>query len=206
MEYDNEFVAKKIMRWGSYIKNYTLPEWNEIPDFGLYMEQVISLMSKFLNYLPPELSDEHTITPAAINNYVRKHFMPEPIKKKYYRKHIAYLLIICTLKTNLSINMIHCGLPNDLSGEEMENLYTSFRKYHAMAAKFFYEKAREGSSIILGREAPNQYAAPSVDALILMSAISSGFARLLSEKLILLKDRSPETEETTLYLEDTDKS
>ena len=120
MEFDNSFVAKKIMRWGSYIKNYTLPEWNEIPDFGLYMEQVISLMSKFLNYLPPELSDEHTITPAAINNYVRKNFMPEPIKKKYYRKHIEYLLIICSLKTNLSINMIQHGLPNNLSDEELE--------------------------------------------------------------------------------------
>ena len=98
MEYNNDLVAGKLRRWEKYLDSYRLPSWEEIPDLGLYMEQVIVLLRQYLDYLPPELKAEEFITSAAVNNYVRTKLMPEPVKKRYYREHIAYLLLICTLK------------------------------------------------------------------------------------------------------------
>lgn len=98
MEYCKELIAGKLRRWERYLAEYRLPAWDEIPEMGLYMEQVIQYLKKHLDYLPPELKEEQFITAATINNYVRKKVMPEPVKKKYYRLHLAYLIMICTLK------------------------------------------------------------------------------------------------------------
>lgn len=106
MAYDNDLIAGKLRRWEKYLERYRLPAWEEIPDFGLYMEQVVQLLKQYLSYLPPELKQSQTITAAAINNYVRTKMLPEPRKKKYYRIHIAYLLMICTLKQALSLSML----------------------------------------------------------------------------------------------------
>lgn len=81
MVYDKALVAGKLRRWEKYLNDYRLPKWEEIPDIGLYMEQVLTLLCQYLDYLPPELKEEQFITAAAINNYVRRHLMPEPVKK-----------------------------------------------------------------------------------------------------------------------------
>ena len=89
MAFCSELVAGKLRRWERYLHNFRLPEWKDIPDFGLYMNQLIDLLKKYLDYLPPELKEEQFITAATINNYVRTKVMPEPVKKRYYREHIA---------------------------------------------------------------------------------------------------------------------
>ena len=122
MNYDKALVAGKLRRWETYLNNYRLPDWEQIPDLGLYMEQVIVLLRQYLDYLPPELKDEEYITSAAINNYVRTKIMPEPVKKRYYRVHIAYLLVICTLKQGLSIGLIRKLLP---TGNVVDKIETS---------------------------------------------------------------------------------
>ena len=81
MEYDKRLIAGKLRRWEKYLNNYRLPEWEAIPDFGLYMEQVLALLKEYLDYLPPELKEEQFLTAATINNYVRNKFMPMPCKK-----------------------------------------------------------------------------------------------------------------------------
>ena len=82
VSYDNALIASKLRRWEKYLKEYSLPLWEDIPNFGLYMEQVLVLLKEYLDYLPPELKDEQLITAAAINNYVRNKYMPEPKKKR----------------------------------------------------------------------------------------------------------------------------
>ena len=37
------------------ISRYRPISWEMIPDLGLYMEQVISLLKDYLDYMPPEL-------------------------------------------------------------------------------------------------------------------------------------------------------
>ena len=46
MEYDRELIAHKLQRWDKFITDYHLPDWDSIPDFGLYMDQVIVLLEQ----------------------------------------------------------------------------------------------------------------------------------------------------------------
>ena len=44
--FDNDLVAAKLRRWEKYLERYRLPSWEDIPDIGLYMEQVIILLKE----------------------------------------------------------------------------------------------------------------------------------------------------------------
>ena len=98
---------KKKKKFEDYFKiiKHKLPYWDELPEIDLYMDQVIVLMEKYLSF---HITDENTkiITPSMINNYVKLGIMPAPNKKRYNREHIAYLIIICTLKQALPISDI----------------------------------------------------------------------------------------------------
>ena len=80
---------------------HKLPYWDELPEIELYMDQVIVLMEKYLSL---HISNgDKIITPSMINNYVKLGIMPAPVRKKYSRTHIAYLIIICSLKQVIPI-------------------------------------------------------------------------------------------------------
>ena len=187
MTYDKALVAGKLRRWEKYLDQYHLPAWDQIPNFGLYMEQVILLLRQYLDYLPPELKEEEFITSAAINNYVRTKIMPEPVKKRYYRVHIAYLLVICTLKQGLSIALIQRVLPMGLAEEQVREIYTRYAEQHQKSARFFIEQVRLVAGPILDHDGndPN-YSVTKTEDLIVSAAIIGGLSRLLAEKLMLL--------------------
>jgi len=188
--YEKALIAGKLRRWEKYLLNYRLPAWEEIHDIGLYMDQVVTLLRQYLDYLPPELKEEQVITPAAINNYVRKKIMPEPIKKKYYRSHIAYLIMICTLKQCMSISTLQTMIPMGLSEEELERTYTAFAKRHRASALFFIEQVREVAAGILDHDEQTEISTSDTVDLITTSAVVSGFSRLLAEKLLLLDGKT----------------
>ena len=184
MTYNKELIAGKLRRWEQYLDDYRLPAWGEIPDIGLYMDQVVTLLSGYLDYMPPELKEEQVITPAAINNYVRKKIMPEPVKKKYYRVHIAYLIMVCTLKLQTMI-------PPGLSEDELQRVYSAFVTRHRMACRYFVREVRVAAGGILGH-GPEELSELSTDDtgdLITTVAVISGFARLMAEKLLLLEGK-----------------
>ena len=193
MAYCNELVAGKLRRWEKYLMNFRLPAWEDIPDFGLYMNQLIDLLRKYLDYLPPELKEEQFITAATINNYVRTKVMPEPIKKRYYREHIAYLLVIMSLKQSMSLSMITHLIPMGLSSEELREVYNVFARRHGIAARYFAEQVRAMAGPILRHEEEGrEIATERTEDLIEMSAVIGGFARLLAEKLLLLEGKTLE--------------
>ena len=189
MAYDKSLVAGKLRRWEKYLDRYRLPTWEQIPNIGLYMEQVIALLKQYLDYLPPELKEEQFITASTINNYVRTRIMPEPVKKRYYRVHIAYLLIICTLKQGLSIALIRKLMPMGISDEEVRARYDSYAQRHQLAASFFIEQVRRAAGPILSHEDRDRYSVESTEELIVASAMIGGLSRLLAEKLLLLEGK-----------------
>ena len=150
------------------------------------MEQVVAFLRQCLDYLPPELKDEEFITAAAINNYVRTKIMPEPIKKRYYRIHLAYLLVICTLKQGLSIALIRRLLPLGLSEQELREFYARYAERHALSAAFFVEQVRGVAGPILDHSDSTPFSIARTEELIVSSAMIGGFSRLLAEKLMLL--------------------
>lgn len=194
MTSNTDYVAAKLRRWEKYLNSYRLPAWEEIPDFGLYMDQVITLLGQYLDYLPPELKEEQFVTAATINNYVRTRVMPQPNKKRYYREHIAYLILILTLKQSLSIALIQKLIPMGLTSGELEQLYKDYAARHAQAAQYFVEQVELAAAPILHHEVRSAMATKDPRDMIISSAVVGGFARLLAEKLLLLED-APEGEE-----------
>lgn len=189
MAYDSELVAGKLRRWEKYLEEYRLPAWKEIPDIGLYMEQVIILLKKYLDYLPPELKDEQIITAAAINNYVRTKIMPEPVKKKYYRTHIAYLVMICTLKQSIPIAVVSKIIPNGISDAEVRKIYDNYAGRHSKAVQYFLNQIRLLAGPILGHEETIPESTSDPADLINFCTIAAGLSRLLAEKLLLLEGK-----------------
>lgn len=75
------------------IREFRLPRYGELPDMGLYLEQVV----KYLNTRLAPLGCLE-ITPSMVSNYVKKNVLPKPIKKQYYAEHIAYLFFVMFAK------------------------------------------------------------------------------------------------------------
>ena len=102
-----------------------LPRWNELPDLEIYMDQVLSLISRYFADYPG--FDSKGITASMVNNYVKLGISPPPVKKKYHRMHLAYLIIICVLKTVLPISLVSGMIAGKIeSGCSYEELYNMF--------------------------------------------------------------------------------
>ena len=95
-----------------------IPLWNELPELDLYMDQIIVLMEKYLGSTPKD----KLITPSMINNYVKLGIIPSPTKKKYSKIHIAYLIIICSLKQVMPIPNIKILIDEKLKNSSIEEL------------------------------------------------------------------------------------
>ncbi|MCR5590675.1 MAG: DUF1836 domain-containing protein [Lachnospiraceae bacterium] len=186
MNYNKELVAGKLRRWEKYLEDFKLPSWNDIPNIGLYMEQVIILLKEYLDYLPPELKDEQIITAATINNYVRTKIMPEPVKKKYYRVHIAYLVMICTMKQILPIAVITKIIPTENPEDKVREIYDRYSERHKQTVQYFLKQIRLLAGPILDHKDIIEESTAETEDLIIMCTISAGFSKLLAEKLLLL--------------------
>ncbi|MEE0409511.1 MAG: DUF1836 domain-containing protein [Clostridia bacterium] len=64
------------------LTNYSLPSWDALPDIDLYMDQVVSVVTKYLDVPRTAIGVTRSITPAMINNYVKLGIIPPPKKKK----------------------------------------------------------------------------------------------------------------------------
>jgi len=197
MNFDGEVVAAKLRRWEKYLYNFQLPDWDSIPDFGLYMDQIIGLLTEYLDYLPPEIKSDRIITAATINNYVRMKIIPEPQNKKYFRVHIAYLIIICTLKQTLSIATIQSMLPLGLPEEEVELIYDAYVNRHRAAADYFIDQVRAMATPLLKSEQGTERLPADI---IFSTAILGGFSKLLAEKMILLKGVTADSPDVDLSI------
>lgn len=201
--YDAGLINSKLRRWETYLHGYSLPKWDELPQIGLYMDQVIELLLAYLNFLPADDERKLVISANAINNYVRLKVMPAPIKRKYYREHIAYLIMICTLKQVLSLSDIKNIIPVDLSGEELKRMYSGYTETHKHTAEWFVSEVHDSAHKILHPEesfsdddTPEERKGKAVRMndicfnLIMQISIGAAFSRLLVDKLVGLQKLS----------------
>ena len=102
MENDvKEFLAalQKKLKSIDYIKT------EDIPNIGLYMDQVTTFMDKQLEACKRHDEDK-ILTKTMINNYAKNNLLPAPEKKKYSKEHVLTLLFIYYFKNLLSISDI----------------------------------------------------------------------------------------------------
>lgn len=98
--------------------------WTQIPDLGLYMDQVITFIGRI--YEPLYGADMKSfLSPAMINNYVKGQLIPRPAGKKYSREQIALLIMIVALKQVSSMDEIR-GMLALRDAQTVEGLYTAF--------------------------------------------------------------------------------
>ena len=107
------------------ILNMALPQWELLPDIGLYMDQVITLMDHTFSPALPK----GEMTKSMVNNYVKHSYISKPEKKKYQRKQIARLIAITTLKSVFSIQEIAQTLNTLHTDTNSEELYNAFVDY-----------------------------------------------------------------------------
>ena len=200
MEINRKTADAWISYWENYIGNYALPTWEQIPDFGLYMEQVITFLKNCLNYMERSTNDDSVITASAINNYVRKKLMPQPVKKRYYRTHIAYLIILCALKQSLSIAEIQSMIPAEAGEEELKVFYTEFTERHKRAAGFFIERVKSIKDMIVHDKDLHDLFKDNATEIVVDVALITSFAKVVMDRLISGESLAPyigETEEVT---------
>ena len=161
-----------------------LPLWNELPDIELYMDQVITIIAKYISGAPAE----KLLTPSMVNNYVKLGTIPAPIRKKYSRIHLAYLFMVCTLKQTLDMATIQKIIPVGLDEKSTEYIYNSFVKNQSKAHSYIAENVLGVAIPIFEKEGGNQ---ERLNDLLLQVASSANILKLLTEKLTAChKDKS----------------
>jgi len=166
------------------IEGFALPRANQLPDLDFYMDQVVSIMEKYLHILSVD-DESRFITPAMINNYVKLGIIPPPEKKRYTKEHLCYLFIICTLKSVLPIPSVSLIINTELKNRTIFELYDIFCET--------YEKMLSQSVATAKKLSEEESdAKTALGKLSLLMAVGASASELVAENA--LKSFAPESE------------
>lgn len=100
-------------------------DWEHLPDFPLYMDQVLSYMDRQVL----RFEDDDGLTAAMVNNYTKGGLVPRAEGKKYNQEHLAYLTVICILKRVMSAKDMAVTLDAQLQQQpSVQEGYEHFRR------------------------------------------------------------------------------
>lgn len=173
-----------VAAWSENFSSLHLPRWNELPDIELYLDQVLTLLDK---YLSPFVADsgKHPITSSMINNYVKLRIVPAPVKKRYSRVQLAYLIVIGLLKPILPIPDVKVLLESQFGDEPNETSFAvAYNRFCTLQEKAFSDMAVQAAS--LGNESDR------FPFLALETAALANANRTLTEFLLHSSDETKE--------------
>mgnify|MGYP005605527949 CR=1 FL=1 len=185
MYIEKSYLASTLEELENALKGYTLPLWDSLPDIELYMDQVISLITKYMEIYGTVTGQMRVITPSMINNYVKLGIIPAPVKKKYSKIHLSYLLIICTLKQTLDISTIQRIIPVDLSEEEVKHTYNSFVLNQRKAFSYVTDSIKTVAEPIINLEGDNP---DRINDLVMQVSASANIFKILTQKVTKLPE------------------
>lgn len=185
-----EKVLDILNRWKDRLEYYNLPSWEDMPDLELYMDQVVILVNKYLSIIAREGDSERAVTPAMINNYVKLKIIPAPINKKYSRIHIAYLIMVCTLKQTMNISSVRKMMPLEISADEAREMYERFVIIHKKVSTEY-----TGQLSVLAEPIYNDTETDmAVQAFVLETAIQANLSKLITETVLEANEETSEEE------------
>ncbi len=117
-------MERNVERIYAEIGCYAPVPWEQIPDLGLYMDQVITFITRTYEPLYGESTKSYLSAPM-INNYVKNKLIPRPAGKKYSRTQIALLIMIISLKRVCTMEDIRSML-TVREEEDVKALYALF--------------------------------------------------------------------------------
>lgn len=112
--------------WVKSLDDVSMPRWEEITDIPLYMDQLIAVVTQYLEPFQIFSSDKKPVTSSMVNNYVKLGLIPKPIKRHYNKRHIAYLIVITLFKEVISIQDIRRVLIFLAQSQGNSNAYDQF--------------------------------------------------------------------------------
>ncbi len=177
MNYTKENLVEIFSEGEKYLKEFSLPNWDDFPSIDLYMDQVVALLNEYLSiFIAPKGGMQ--ITSTMINNYVKLKTIPAPVKKRYSRIHLAYLVMVCILKQTHSMSTISDIIPPDMDKETLKTTYASFVKNHNKAYNYVSEKIFDVASKIFAEENVNN---DRMTDLVLQVAVSANIFKLMAD-------------------------
>lgn len=181
-------MEEELKAWGENLAKAHLPRWDELPDLDLYMDQVLTLVD---NYFKDFISKDKLplLTKAMINNYVKLQLIPAPEKKRYTRKHLAFLIAITSLKQVLTISEIKEGILFQGRNDGIRNAYNLFCDEQENAFQIVALQAQGKASTGIFSEVN------SPKYLAVKSATFSFATKLLAEEMIRLEIKAMKDEE-----------
>lgn len=164
-------MDKGLERVYEEIGRYQPVPWDQIPDLGLYMDQVITFITRAYEPLYGDSTKSYLSAPM-INNYVKNKLIPRPTGKKYSRLQIALLIMIVALKRVCTMEDIREMIRVECD-EDVPALYALFCQRQAKSIQEMLSMRSELS--------------PAMDCAVFASAYRAGCECLLQGV--------PETEE-----------
>ena len=113
-----EMKLKRIL--AEELSGLQLPDYKNLPDMGLYLEQVVTYIDELLSPLGCI-----EVTGSMIRNYVKKGLIANPVQKRYYAEQIAYLISIFVLKHVLPL-------------ESIQSLFSRQKKLYSVEVAYNY--------------------------------------------------------------------
>ena len=99
-------------------------DWDQLPDFSLYMDQVLSYMDRQIIHF----DGDDGLTAAMVNNYTKSGLAPRAEGKKYGREHLAYFTAICVLQRVMSTRDMDLLIREELQDRPVRDGYAAFRQ------------------------------------------------------------------------------
>ncbi len=174
MKYSKEQFSGYYQEMTGALRGFSLPRWEDFPDLEIYMDQMIILTNRYLD-VP---GNEKNVTASMINNYVKARLMPPPVKKRYGRAHLAYLIVICTLKDALGMSVIEQMFPPGMEGELLRERYNAFV---ANQIKAYHFVADNIDSVALPLLQEQERISDRIHDLVMQVGVSANLAKNLAE-------------------------
>ena len=114
-----------LEEWLETLMPESFSDWEKLPDIGLYMDQVLTMMDRQLAFYRRSDTDK-MLTQAMVNNYTKDELLPRAVEKKYNQGHLALLSILCSLKPVLSISDLKTLLHSLHNSESEKDVYSFF--------------------------------------------------------------------------------
>jgi len=170
-------------------------EWDDLPDLGLYMDQVLSYMPRQLI----DLGETETLTSAMVNNYIKDGLLPRAEGKKYSRTHLAYLTAICAMKQVISVrdacDLIREGERLGLAAEGVTPEETDPERQAKSTRRIYgyFRQELDGALREAADSLPDEVRREELPKLALTLVLHSYAQRLACQRIldILAQDREP---------------
>lgn len=186
MKLNDAALNEGIERFKPLSQHSKLPQFEELPNIELYMDQVIALVNRYLSFFN-DSEDDSVITHSMINNYVKLKVIPTPQKKRYNRIHLACLIMIGALKQTLSIAAIEILLPNDCDEQKAAEIYNKFVVSLENSLTMATEMAQQQLELLAEQKRYEDFFDLATDM-----AVGSTIFKVFTDKLLIIHNSNDE--------------